>query len=101
MGFFGFYKIRKPRAYAPKPIYWDPEKERMQEREARIKKEMGLVSQDEEFQSNVKGSLVGSTTHLRRKVERGETSSSRTDKSIKIAVALVLLLILGYYLFYR
>lgn len=66
MGLFSFYNNRRPRQYDHKPIYFDPHKEAMEERVRKIKKEMGLIEQDEDFKPSIKGTFVEGTSHLKK-----------------------------------
>lgn len=101
MAFFSFYNTRKPRQFNHRPIYWDPRKEALDERVLKAKKELGLLESDEEYKPQIKGTFIEGTTHLKNRIENGETSKTRTSKNIKLAIALVLLLILFWYLFFK
>lgn len=98
---FSFYNTRKPRQFNHKPIYWDPRKEALEERVLKAKKELGLLDPDEEYKPQIKGTFIEGTTLLKRQKENGETAKSLTSKNIKLAIALVLLLILFWYLFLK
>lgn len=101
MGMFSFYNNRRPRQFDHKPIYFDPHKEAMEERVRQIKKEMGLIEEDEDYKTSIKGSFVEGTSHLKKRRAKGETSSSRSGKSTLLIVAVVILVILGWYLFFK
>jgi len=101
MGLFSFYNNRRPRQYEHKPIYFDPHKEAMEERVRKIKKEMGLIEQDEDFKPSIKGTFVEGTSHLKKRVSKGESTRSRSYKNIILIGAVVILVILGWYLFFK
>lgn len=101
MAFLSFYSTRRPRQYNHKPIYWDPRREALDDRVLKIKKEMGLVESDEEYKSHIKGSFVEGTTHLKKRIENGETPKGRVYTNMKLAVALVLLLVLLWFMFIK
>ncbi len=100
MGIFSFYNMRKPRQFDHKPIYWDPHKEEMEERQRKIRIELGLEKPDENFKPRIKGTFIEGTKHLKRSVEKGEDARSRKYKSSKLIVALVILGLIFWYLFW-
>lgn len=101
MAFFSFYNVRKPRKFNHQPIYWDPRKEKLEERTRKVRREMGLEKVDENYKPQIKGTFVEATTHLKKRVDRGETPRSRAYKNVKLAVALAVLLVLLWYLFFK
>ena len=101
MAFFSFYHVRKPRKYNYQPIYWDPRKEDLEERTRKVKRELGLEKVDENYKPQIKGTFVEGTSHLKKRIEKGETPRSRSYKNVKLAVALVLLGVLLWYLFFK
>ena len=94
MAFFSFYNMRKPRQFDHKPIYWDPHKEALEERISKAKRAI------DEYKPHIKGSFIEGTSHLKKHVERGESSRSRTYKNVKLFVVLAVLLALFWYLFW-
>lgn len=101
MSLFSFYNVRKPRRYEHKPIYWDPQKEALEERVLRVKREMGLEEKPEEYKPQIKGSFIEGTTHLKRSRDRGDDSRGREYKNVKLIVVLVVLLVLFWFLYWR
>lgn len=101
MAFFSFYGTRKPRQFNHKPIYWNPRKEALDERVSKVKREMGMEELTEDYKPHIKGTFVEGTTHLKKRIENGETSRGRSAKNVKLAVALALLLVLLWYLFLK
>lgn len=100
MAGISFFKTRKPRKFEHKPIYWDPEKERKEEREHRIKRELGLEDLSE-YKSSIKGTFVEGTTHLKKSQTRGDTAESRRSKSFRLIMILLFLVLLAWFLFWR
>lgn len=101
MALFSFYNVRKPRQFDHKPIYWDPHKEAMEERVRKVKREMGMEEKTlEEYKPRIKGTFVEGTSHLKKSRLKGDNSRSRTYKNVKLAVALAVLAVLFWYLFW-
>lgn len=108
-----FYRQRKPRPFNHRPIYWDPQKEKLEKRVERIRSEMikngelphdsGMgeyspppKSEEDSFRSrlssaeeNIRGSFVQGTRHLRSQYDRGENASARLQKIIKLIVLMI------------
>lgn len=98
MGLFFFYNQKKPRGFNHKPIYYDPRKEALDERVQKVKREIGEPIDDAEYKPNLKGAFRNETEHLNRKDENPHKYSSAM--SIRLGVALVLLVVLMYYLYF-
>lgn len=102
MALFSFYNVRKPRQFDHKPIYWDPHKEAMDERVRKLKREMGMEEESlEDYKPSIKGSFVEGTSHLKKSRDKGDDARSRKYKSGKLILALVLLGVLFWYLFWQ
>ena len=101
MALFSFYNVRKPRQFEHKPIYWDPHKEAMEERISKIKREMGMEESPEDYKPSIKGTFIEGTTHLKRSRGRGDDARSRQYKNVKLIVALAVLAVLVWYLFWQ
>lgn len=54
-----FRKQERPKGFTRKPLYWDPEKEERENREKRIKAELGLVNEKESSASHYRADLKG------------------------------------------
>ncbi|MCC8095426.1 MAG: hypothetical protein LIP05_08755 [Tannerellaceae bacterium] len=100
MALFSFYNVKKPRQFEHKPIYYDPKKEAMEERISKIKREMGMEEAEEEYKPSVKGTFIEGTSHLKKSRLKGEDSRGRKYKNVKLAVILILLAVLFWYLFW-
>lgn len=108
--FQSFHRPRKPRSFNHKPIYWDPKKEELEKRIARIRSEMIergelpaegvdeqaklLAEQDapralSDVERRIRGSFLQGTSHLRSQRERGENASTRLQKVIKLLLLMI------------
>lgn len=92
MGILYFFRTPKPRQFRYKPIYYDQRKEELKEREARIRQEMGLGSDEARYVSNIKG-------QFQRK--RGQIQQNRAKANKRLLIIVVILAILAYFMFYR
>lgn len=101
MALLSFYNNRRPRSFNHKPIYWDSRKEALDERILKTKKEMGIVVSDEEYKPNIKGTFIQGTTHLKKRLEAGETAQSRKYVNVKLAIVLALLLVVFWFIFLK
>lgn len=101
MAIFSFFKSRRPRQFEHKPIYWDPQKEMAEERERRIKREMGLEEDVSEYKPSIKGSFIEGTTHLKKSVDSGADARDRTYKNVRLAAILIILALAGWFIFLR
>lgn len=101
MALFSFYNMRKPRQFEHKPIYWDPHKEALEERISKAKREMGLEETPADYKPHIKGTFVEGTSHLKKSLDRGESTRSREYKNVKLLVALAVLAALFWFLFWQ
>lgn len=97
---FFFYNNRKPRQFNYKPILFDPDKDEFNERVLKVKKEMGVV-EDSEFKPTIRGEFIRNTNHVRRKINKEvSTGKSNTKRNITLAIFLVVLVLVGYFLYF-
>jgi len=102
MPILSFYNTRKPRQYAHKPIYWNPDKEALDERIRKIEIEMGVRQEPlEEYKPSIKGTFVEGTTHLKRSKAKGDDIRSREAKNMRLILFLVLLGAIFWFFFLR
>lgn len=92
MSMFSFFRARKPKGFNYKPIYYSEQKEEMKEREARIRKELGLTDADTPFVPNIKGRF--------RSPRMNKYSQSR-QSTFRILIILAILILIAYYFFFR
>lgn len=85
------FKLRKPRQFNLKPRYYDEHKERLQQSEERVRKELEM-----EYESKRKHSFEDS---IRGKF-RDSLEDTRADKNSKMRLGLIIgIIIVGVYLF--
>ncbi len=93
---FTFSKTARHRVFQHDPIYYDEQKEKREERERRIKEELGLLTDDEKedgYADRIKGGM------RRRIKSHYEVSRSEKRKSnLRLVIILIALMILGVYL---
>lgn len=64
----GLFKQPEHRRFNLKPRYWDPEAEARKEREKRIRAELGLAEDGDEYIPDVKASLQKNTPNVKMSV---------------------------------
>ena len=89
----GLFKQPEHRRFNLKPRYWDPEAEARKEREKRIRAELGLAEDGDEYIPDVKASLQ--KEHAKRKNER---LGGGLGYSTRIFMILIIILIGIFYL---
>ena len=98
---FFFYNNKRPRQFNYKPILYNPDKDELNERGINVKKEMGVI-EDTEYKPTIKGEFIRNTDHLRRKVSKEESSSkSNKMRNTKLIIFLVVLIIIGYIMYFK
>ena len=104
MGVFFFYKNRKPRKFNYTPILYDPDeearKERLEKRIQEIKKEMGVLPEEEETNREFKPEFLSQTRHLKKRKSREESGQSPfyTNNWLLIIIVMVLLAIFFFWI---
>ena len=98
---FFFYNNRKPRQFDYKPILYNPDKDEFNERVIKVKKEMGVI-EDAEYKPTIKGEFIRNTNHLRRKVNKEEsTGKSNTKRNMSLIIFLVVLIVVAYLIYFN
>lgn len=92
MAIFTFFKTTKPKGFNYKPIYYNERQEEMKEREAHIKKELGLNENETPFVPNIKGRF--------RSKNLNRYSQSR-QSTARFLIILFVLLLIAYFVFFR
>ncbi|MDD2617942.1 MAG: hypothetical protein PHT87_04005 [Bacteroidales bacterium] len=94
-----FFKQRKPRKFDHQPIYYDAQKEAREEREQKIKAEMGLI-EEKELKKNFDKTIRGS---FREAVPGGSRTGRQQsgNKMLRILLLLLLIIIVVYFLVSR
>lgn len=93
---FQLFKKPEYRRFNLQPRYWDPEKEAREERERRIKAELGIKEDDKRYIPNVRGQFRNE--YERRKAARSSIGSART---IRLFMILILLFLGAFYVFIK
>ena len=89
----GLFKQPEYRRFNPKPHYWDPEAEARKEREKRIRTELGLPEEGDEYIPDVRAGLQ--KEYAKRKSERG---GLRLGCATRLFMILIIILIAIFYL---
>lgn len=92
MSMFSFLRAKKPKGFNYKPIYYSEQKEEMKEREARMRKELGLNDNDTPFVPTIKGQF---------KSKRLKKYSQSRQSTVRVLIILALLLLVAYFFFFK
>ncbi len=95
---FSFIKIPRHRVFDHQPIYYDEVKERREERERRIKEEMGLDKDDEKDRDYAARIRAGFRSGHKIKPHYEVTRSIKRKSNIRLVIILVVLILLAQYL---
>ena len=102
MALLPFYNLRKPRQFNHKPIYWNPNKEALEDRIRKIEVEMGVREETvEEYKPNIKGSFVAGTSHLKKRKAKESNNKRSSDKNTRLLLILLVLVAILWYFFLR
>lgn len=99
---FFFYNNRKPRKFNYKPILFDPDedarKERLQNRINSVKREMGVLSEEEvNEKKDFKAEFVSQTKHLKKRHDRVESGGNSFISNNGILIIFVIILIAVFF----
>lgn len=89
----GFFNQPKPKRFELKPRYWDPEAEARKEREKRMRAELGLKEDGEEYIPDVRAGFQ--REYARRKANRPAKSM---NYSLRLFLILIVILLVIFYL---
>lgn len=88
-----FFKQYRPKEFNLIPRYYDPDKERREERVRRIKLELGIKDEGDEYVPSIqKGSM---TNFFRQKTKRVHRYTA-----IRLVVIILVLILISYVFFY-
>ena len=94
---FVFFKLPRHRKFDYDPIYYNPEKEKREERERRIRQEMGLPAEEgndaRAYADRIRGGM-----RRRIKSHFEVTRSERKKSNLRLIIILMFLFGLFYYL---
>jgi hypothetical protein len=94
-----FFKLAKPKPFNIKPRYYNPDLEERQERERKIKAELGIKDDNDpypRYAANIKGQFL-KAAGKRTKI----TEAAKRKSNNRLLVLILILAILFYLLFYR
>lgn len=94
-----FFHLQKAKQFNIPNRYYDPSKEDREDRERRIKEEMGIFDErdpDKPYKPNVKGQFRNSLGQSSKTVEDAKRSSN-----YRLFFLIVILSLLFYFFFYR
>ena len=102
MAKFFFYNNRKPRKFNYKPILFDPDedarKEKLQKRINAVKREMGVLEEEEtKEKKDFKAEFVSQTKHLKKRQDRVESGRSSFISNNGILIIIVVIIIAAYF----
>lgn len=105
MANFFFYNNRKPRKFNYKPILFDPDedarKERLQNRIYSVKREMGVLPEEElKEKKDFKAEFVTQTKHLKKRQDSIESgrNSFLSNNGILIIIVIILIAVFFFWL---
>jgi hypothetical protein len=90
----GFFHTPKPKAFNVDPRYWDPKREERENRERRIKAELGIKDEGDNYRPYI------SKGEFRKGMSQGKWSANaqRRRSNTRLLVLIVLLGVLVYLL---
>jgi len=95
MGFTSFFKKPEHKRFNLQPRYWDPAKEERNERERRIKSELGMTDGNGQYIPNIKGKMKNELRH-----KHSDARGSRQKSNIRLIIILMILLFAAYIYLY-
>jgi predicted AAA+ superfamily ATPase len=95
MGFASFFNKPEHKKFNIQPRYWDPAKEEREERERRIKGELGIKDDNDQFIPNIKGRMKSELRH-----GHSGSSNERNKSNIRMLVIFVVLCFAAYIYLY-
>ena len=102
MGIFSFYKLRQPRQFDHRPIYFDQRKEALEKRIHKVKMDLGVAETDyEQYKEAIKGSFIEGTSHLKKSKGKGDDVRNRVYKNMRLLLIIVVLAFIFWYLFMK
>lgn len=93
MGMISLFRTPKPKKFKYTPIFYDPDKEALKEREQQIRQEMGLADENTPRVSLIKGQM---RSYYKRKVRTARGGKT----NLRLVIIIIILCAIAYYLFY-
>ncbi|WP_421917954.1 hypothetical protein [Marinifilum sp.] len=92
MGFTsGFFKKPQHKRFNLQPRYWDPAKEEREDRERRIKLELGIKDEKDQYIPNIKGRMKSEIRH-----KHSDARGARQRSNFRLLFIFVILAIVAY-----
>ncbi len=91
MALSSFFKKPEHKRFNIQPRYWDPVKEEHNERENRIKAELGMTDDNGQYIPRVKGQMKRSLRH-----NNADVKQSNKKSNIRLVLIVIILLIIAY-----
>lgn len=88
-----FFNKTEHKRFDLQPRYWDPEKEKREERNKRVKKELGLEEDGDDYIPNIEGQFRNE--FRRRQAERAGSSMKYT---VRLFMILIMIFLAFFYL---
>ena len=93
MGMIGLFRTPKPKPFNYSPIFYDPNKEALKEREQQLRQEMGVTDESAPRVSMIRG-------QMRSYYKRNVKGKSRSTVNLRLIVIFIALCLIAYYLLY-
>lgn len=84
------FKLPRSQKFHYEPLYWDPQKEEREKREARIKRELGITGDDEgkAYVPNIKGQFS-------KKMYRATPEAAKQKRAANTRLVIIMLFLLA------
>lgn len=94
-----FSRTPRPRQFVHKPIYWNPAEDERKEREERVRKEMGLASEDGEFKTSIKRGAFRKGSGGSASDRDDSTRAARRRSNVRLVLIIAVLLVIAAFLY--
>jgi hypothetical protein len=88
MGFTSFFKRPQHKRFNLQPRYWDPAKEERDDRERRIKSELGIKDENGQYIPNIKGRMKSELRH--------KSLDARSARNTRLIIIFIILAAFAY-----
>jgi Flp pilus assembly protein TadB len=91
MGMISLFRTPRPKQFKYTPIFYDPQKEALKEREKQIRQELGLNNDGSERVSMVRG-------QFRKQFESKLKNKGSRQTNMRLAIIFIILCVVAYFL---
>ena len=91
MGFTSFFKRPQHKRFNLQPRYWDPAKEEREDREKRIKSELGIKDKNVPYTPNIKGQMRKEFRH-----KYSDVNGTRQKSNFRLLIIFVIIASAAY-----